>query len=369
MTIPDWNLHAGPLEIPVPIDPNPQPGVTWQALYDTNQSHVHQDSQDALFATPVGPPKWGTDNPAQGGGSGVSWVYNQDDLDAIRVAVKGWKNNPVKPDTEHALRDFIYAMAGFDRTHEVSFAREVQKIANRGTVAPWFSLTGEVLLDSPGWRPQNLECLLARAQGPDCGQGLRYSNLRALGTTAYLKAGEHKCARILGAAVSKDWMLKYLQILDLAAVPNTGQIGSAPGDAAHPLDQPNCEYSFHWGFAAMGALACAKRCSLPVPSWIITHLNALDGLPSMTYQPYGVTSLPSFTYSDSFGLRVATGTGQNGDPAFGWWSSVCVAVAHMIPAQRSYWLERSKHWGPWQWDGTSEQDRKFTMLYRGATAL
>lgn len=364
MTIPrpNWHLATGPLDLRVPLDPDPCPGVDWQALYQANQSHTHQDSQDGQFSQPSGIPVWLTDNPSQTGPSGSAFAYSQPDLPAVRVACKGLKNNPHPPDVGHSNRDLIYYNAGFDMTHEVSFARGVQRVAQRCTTWPWFVETGP--LSEPGNKQLNLDSLMAMAQARPH-QGIDI-DLRCFGNAMYAKASEHKCARILGAPVSTSWMVKALSILELAAVPGTGQVGASPGDAAHPLDQPNTEYTFHWAFTAIGAMACAFRCHLPIPTWIVPHLDALDLLPAMQYLPWGGTSLPSFTYSDGGVLRVCTGAGQNGDPNFGWWSSVCVCVARMIPDQRDYWLTRAKHWGPWPWDGYDEVNRKFTMLLRGA---
>jgi len=351
----------GPLELVLPADPDPCPGVNWQQLYDLGQAHDHQDSQDRLNADRT----WGTNDTQAPGGSGIAFAYSQPDIDCVRVACKGWKNNPIKPNPEHSWRDGVYYMAGFEETHDVHFARGVQSVAQRCTTYPWFSLTGDISLDDPGNRPQNLDCLLAETQARPH-QGMRFLNLRAYGNALYWKAAEHKCARVLGAPIDPTWMVKALSVLEAAALPTGALFCGTEFDPQHPLDQVQSEYTMHWAFTAMGAMACAKRLHQPIPSWILPHMDALDALPPMIYAPYGATSLPSFTYTDGDVLRVATGSGQNGDPAFGWWSSVCVAISGFFPSPRAYWLERAKHWGPWQWDGADEQTRKFTMLYRGA---
>lgn len=351
---PHWNVQ-GPLDLVLPIDPDPCPGFDWEAAYFMGQAKEHQDSQDRLNADRT----WGTDNPAAPGGTGIAFAYSQPDLPAVRVACKGWKNNPYKPDVEHSMRDGIYYMAGFEMTHEVYFARGVRDVAERCTTFPWFSLHGDVVLDSPASRPQNLDCLLARAQGPDRNTGLRFINLRAFGNALYWKAALHKCARVLGAPEPTEWMSKALDIMEFAAVPTTGQISSNPGDAQHPLDQPNCEYTFHWSFAAMGALACSRRLHLPPPSWIEPHLDQLAALPPMDY--YGGQSIPAFTYSDGGVLKVATGSGQQGDPNFGWLGTVNAVMYRETGKQK--FKDRVRQYGPTA--NTDEVARKFTMVQRG----
>lgn len=351
---PNWNIQ-GPLDLVLPIDPDPWPDVDWEALRFTGQPHPHQDSQDALFAGGI----WGTDNPALGGGTGIAFGYSQPDIDAVRVACKGWNANPVKPDPEHACRDGLYFMAGFEMTHELFFARGVKAVADRCTSFPWFALHGDVVLDSAANRPQNLDCLRSRALGPDRGQGLRFTNLRAFGWAMYWKAALHKCARVLGAAEPTTWMEEALDILELAAVPGTGQIGCSPGDQQHPLDQPNNLYTFHGSIAVMGALACAHRLHRPTPTWIEPWLDGLATLPPIPY--YGAPSLPAFTYSQGGVLHASTGAGQQGDPEFGWFSTLHTVMYRETHKQK--FLDRIGQYGGLV--ASDEQNRKWSMVYRG----
>lgn len=357
----------GPLGLRLPSDPDPCPGVDWGALYRRGGSHAHQDDQDRLNADRT----WGTNDAQAPGGSGIALAYSQPDVAAVRVAFMGWKNNPVKPNPEHACRDGLYDLAGFEMTGEAQFARGVQAVATRCTVWPWFEMDGEVRLDDPGYRPQNLDNLMAYAQAHPH-QGLRYVNIRALGWAMYFKAAEVYClkkmARSAVATISTAWLEKALDVLDLAAMPGTGQIEFGDFDEQHPIDQLGCEYSFHKGILAMGAMACAKQCGRPLPTWVRQWLEAAAVLPAMTYSPYGAASLPSFTFSVGGKLYVASGSGQNGDPAFGWHQSACVGAAMLDVANRAHWLSLATRWGPTVWDGKDEQTRKFTMLYRGALA-
>lgn len=349
---PTWNQSFGPLDLVLPNDPDPWPGFDWEAAYSLGQAHEHQDSMDRLNADRT----WGTGNPAEPGGSGIAFAYSQPDIGAVRAACKALQNTSPGPDQEHLIRLLLYPMAGFEMTHEPYFARLVQKAAQKGTV--WYPLDGPILLDEPSWFPTNLSNLTAYAQAHPH-QGLTHVNARALGWTAYAKAMEHKCARTLGAPVSPLWMQHLLDLLELAFVSGTGQIVLDSDNQQHPLDQIDVEYTFQWSILAMGALACARRLKRPVPSWIGMHLDALYSLHPIPY--YGAPSLPAFTYSENGTLKSATGPGQQGDPEFGWWSTLNSIMWRDTGSQR--FKDRAAMYGGTT--ATNEQTRKWSMVYRG----
>lgn len=348
---PSWNVQ-GPLDLALPIDPDPWPDVDWEAEYFFGRAHERQDSQDRLNADRT----WGTGNPAEPGGSGIAFGHSQPDLGAVRVACKALQNTIPGADIEHALRRLLDPIAGFEMTHEVYFARQVQKATLKGLEV--YPLEGPILLDEPAWFPTNLANLGAYTLAHPH-QGLKHVNARALGELAYGKAMEHKCARTLGAPVSTAWMMALLDVLNRAAITGTGQIILDSDNSQHPLDQIDVEYTFQWSILAMGALACARRLHQPIPWWIEPHLDQLAALPPILY--YGAPSVPAFTYSDGGILKVATGSGQQGDPSFGWLSTLNAVMFR--ETQNTKFRDRVWQYGPKT--VTDEQSRKFTMVARG----
>lgn len=346
----NWNIQ-GPLDLALPIDPDPWPGFDWDAAYFMGQAHPRQDSMDRLNADRT----WGTGNPAEPGGSGIAFGHSQPDLGAVRVACKALEHS-VDPDPEHLIRRLLDPLAGFEMTHEVYFARQVQKATLIGLA--WYPLDGPVLLDEPSWFPTNLHNLSAYAHAHPH-SGLIHVNARALGWTAYAKAMEHKCARVLGAPVNTAWMATLLEVLDMAAITGTGQIICDSDNSQHKLDQLDVEYTFQWSILAMGALACARRLHKPLPWWIEPHLDALATLPKVAY--YGVPSVPAFTYSDHGVLKVATGPGQQGDPEFGWIPTLNAVMYR--ETKNPKFLDPARQCGPIT--ATDEQSRKWSMIWRG----
>lgn len=348
-------MNSGPLELPMPADPDPCPGIDWNARYMEGVYTEHQDSQDRLNADRT----YGTGNPAEGGPSGMEFTYSQPDIAAVRVLCHALNNTVPGPDVEHQMRKLRLFMAGFDMTHEPFFARGVKQCADY--CLQQFPLLGPVSLD-PSNFAQNLQSLGAWVNAnPGC--GIPYVIPRAFGSALYCYAAYHKVARALGVPVDPNWMTQALAILDRAAFPTTGQLFTGP-DPAHQLDGPG-EYTFHWSFVALGAMACTKRLHRPPPTWIAPHLNALVTMPSMDY--YSQPSLPGFTTTNSQGgLIPCTGIGQQPDPNFGWWSTVCLAYAQESgdPAFK----KMATLWGPQTWDGHDEPTRKLTMVLRGAQA-
>jgi hypothetical protein len=253
------------------------------------------------------------------------------------------------PDHEHIIRQLMYPMAGFEMTHEVYFARRVQRVAQRSD--QWYSLVGPVQTNwDVGLWPYNLANLHHYVEEHPR-QGIPH-NIRQLGWAMYTKAMEHKCARILGAPVDPTWMQVAVDICERAAIPGTGQVCA-------DLEHGGVEYQFHWGILAMGAMACCYRLHKPIPVWVLEKLDALEALaPS-----YGGV-IPSYVLSVDGALAVADIAGQKSDPAQAYWSSVCVAARKMTGDASL--LERATRFGVSAWDGHDEQTRRDTMLLRGA---
>jgi len=359
---PLFRRDFGPLSLVLPEDPDPQPGVDWDALWVTGQGHEHNDWLCRLNPIPSAPGcmphSWGSTNPAEQGGSGVGFGYSQPDLQAVRVWAKAMDNTPTKPDWGHLLRRLMPYMAGFEMTHEPYFARQIVKCS--AYVDELFPLDGPITeVVNGALFPSSLANLKAYAQAHPH-TGLPKTDLRCLGQAAYTKAMEHKCSRVLGAPVNTAWMEALVEILTLVAIEETGQLSR---DTDANIDQPDIVYSFHQGFALMGLLACCKRLNKPVPSCAVQWMNALGALPSMII--YGHPSVPAFTYSQGGQLHSATGARQGGDPGCGYWSAVCVALHKLQPS--ACWLERASQYGPQTWaPGQGEQSRLDSMLVRGA---
>jgi hypothetical protein len=348
---PNWNIQ-GPLDLVLPIDPDPWPDVDWEAELFFGRAHPRQDSQDRLNANRT----WGTGNPAEPGGSGIAFGHSQPDIGSVRVACRALQNTVPGADVEHAIRSLLDPIAGFEMTHEVYFARQVQKATLKGLEV--YPLEGPIVLDEPSWFPRNLTNLSAYAHAHPH-QGLRKVNARALGWLAYGKAMEHKCARTLGAPVSTAWMTALLDVLELAAITGTGQIVCDSDNSQHPLDQVDVEYTFQWSILAMGAMACARRLHRQTPWWIEPHLDQLAALPPIAY--YGAPSVPAFTYSEGGVIKVATGSGQQGDPNFGWLGTVNAVMFRDTGDPK--FKNRVRQYGPTE--NTDEAARKFTMVQRG----
>jgi hypothetical protein len=93
-------------------------------------------------------------------------------------------------------------------------------------------------------------------------------------------------------------------------------------------------------------------------------MDAVLRIPLVDY--YGYRSPQKFCYSVNGVLVPEVSAIQGGDPGFAYWSSNCVALARLLPGQRDHFLREAARIGPTT--ANTEDERKLSMLYRGAIA-
>lgn len=331
----NWRHDVGPLRLRMPVDPTPNPTVNWQAVYDAGGYHEDEDWLDRLDNR-----VWGTANPAETGGSGICFGHSTENLAAILVAIECFPAS-VKPDKEHLIRWLRKLIAWWEMTKDPAAARAIVAFVS-DYIGSWNYSPTEPWIDR----------YTAQVQAsPHVGTGM---NGREGGWLSWGRGMQHKVAR-----TSSVWSHKMLDLCALAAMPSTGQVLA---DARAGIDQPKVVYCFHQGILLMGNLALCKMLSLAVPQWCLDWMAAVSLLPQVDY--YGHPSMPAFLYTDASGaLRVATGSGQQPDPSFGWYQSCAVALESMGHAE---FMPYATKWGPSR--AGNEQDRKFSMLFRGRIA-
>ena len=330
----DWNHNWGPLDLPLPIDPIPHPGVDWKAVWDNYLSQEHYDSQDAVRQR-----VYGTANPAEVGGSGICPAYSTPDLDAVLTIIKCFPNS-VPPDNEHLIRWLLFYIQWWELTHDPKAARAlVSFVSNR--IAAW-----HMNPDGADYLTFFTNEVIANPS-----KGTRM-NGREAGWLSYARAMQMKVAR-----TETSWARNMIQLCNDAAILGTGQVLA---DVREGIDQQKVVYCFHQGILLMGVLALCKRLGWGPPKWTLDWMTSVSLLPTVLY--YGTPSMPAFCYSRGIHLVPATGTGQQPDPAFGWYQSCCVALASMGHPE---FMQYATKFGPATWDGHDEQVRKSTMLLRG----
>lgn len=332
MTRENWRAAWGPLELRMPVDPVPQPGVDWQAAYDNGETRPHFDWLDSLRNK-----KWYTDNPAEAGGSMVQYGYSAEDPDAEIIAIKAIANS-IKPDNEHGIREMIYPFDMWEKTHAPVHARQINSIVTR-RIAGWL------------WNgvPQLDHWASVVAAAPHVGINV---NGREFGWLLFGKAMVHKVTR-----TSRVWSLQALDVCERAAMPGTGQVIV---DTHTGIDQTGIFYCFHHTKLAMGALALAYRVGRPAPKWVLDYALSLNEQPGIMMA--GWPSPPSFLYSKGIRMKACTGAEQHPDPAWGDWSSLCVALAKVTGDHE--WINRAYRFGCGV-SANSGDERRSSLLLRG----
>jgi len=352
-----WRASYGPGDLPMPDDGAHVPGssVDWKEVAASPHGLgkvVHEDDEDCLNDDG----SWGPDDiphdAGREGGSGVALGYSISDLDAVIVAERAVRLRSIRYDWEHWVRQFRYALAAWEMTRERLYARRLVEYGELAVSLQGCPAYGEVSYGH-GYTPLNLSQLLDEAHN-DPQRGLDKVNLRELAWIGYSRLCQMKAA----PATPRDWAERFLELCAVAATPGTGQLTR---DVRVGIDQSgDVQYSFHWGLIAHTALCAAHRLGRRPPRWVVVGMHAMERLPVVDY--YGSPSMPAFCYSVNGLLIPATGPGQDSDPAHGWWSSNCAALA-MMTGDKS-WLARAARYGPQ--DKDSEQSRKESMLLRGA---
>ena len=320
----------GPINLPMPADAAPNPGVDWNAAWDNHQLVYREDWLDRLNPDHT----WGSSNPAEQGGSGIAFGRAYDHMPSTLTQIKAMANS-VKPDNEHAPREFTDLFEWWERTHDPKAARKINTVVS-GRIAAW-TPTGIPFLD--------YLMPLANHQGIPV-------NGREFGWLMWGKAMLHKVTR-----TSRVWSVKALDVCERAAIPGTGQVIV---DTHVGIDQTGIFYCFHHTILAMGALALSHQLGKPAPKWVLDYALSLHEQPA-----YGLSawpSPPSFMYSKGIRLKTATGSAQQPDPGAGYWSSLCVALAKVTGDGE--WINRAYRFGC----GVSQndaQERRDSLLLRG----
>lgn len=344
---PNWRTHSTPFDMPMPDDGK---GTPLHGAYP----QVHEDLQDCINEDGThGPP-----NVGEGGGSGIVYGYSVADIDnvvrleAATHARTDWYN------WEHWIRQIRYAIALSDMSRSLPAQRRVLEYANHARAE--FDGDG-YFYDGPGWTPSTFSQWLHQAQLhphtalPGNGIPGGSANLRVIGWLLYGEAAALKVHPARSPAFAK----KGLDMLALAAVPQTGQLLRDANTGGGQLDQTDVQHTDHWAMCAMGAMACCKRLALPVPTWVTNGMLSLIDQPKPIYGGY--PSMWCFQRTVNGVLVPATGPGQQPAPAHGWWSNLCAVQFWMTG--NPIWRERAPLFGPTK--NLDEQSRKQTMLARG----
>ncbi len=251
---------------------------------------------------------------------------------------------------EHWIRQIRYAIAAWEMTHNPRWAEEIifyDDLA-RAALSDDPTTIGDVNSNNV---PFSLAHYHAMAQArPHV--ALPW-NLRAVGWIAYGYAMRLK----VDPGCSHAWGRMLLDTCRLAAVPRTGQLCADAGNGAY---NPPCQYTFQWGLAAHGLLACCYQMQQEVPHWLICGMLSIYKLPRLDY--YGFQSPVAFAYTLNGELVPLEGPQQHGDPGFAYWSSNCIALNKFFPGES--WIRRAKWIGPQT--ANSMDERRASMLLRGA---
>lgn len=339
----DWRQTYGPLSLPMPTDAPPTL-ADFAAAEANHQRLEHEDAEDCLNEDGShGPPDVGAV-----GGSGISFGYSCSDLTAVRVLERAVVRRKQRYDGEHHIRNIRYSIAAWEMTHEPLYARRL---------AWWDSIATGVMTDDPstihlndpGWVPDTLAQFNAMAaQNP--GRALPW-NGRWIGWVAYGRAMRHK----VDQRVSSKWGFTFLDTCSFAAILRTGQLIADTKYGTFPIP---VQYTFHWGILAHGAMAMCHQFKKPAPAWVLAGMKSILHLPVWDYG--GSPSMPSYCYTKKGELVPIEHPLQGPDPAHGWWSSNCVALAKLGHPE---WLDVATKFGPT--DAGSEQAKKESMLWRG----
>lgn len=334
---PNWRDAFGPLDAKMPLDASPTM-TDFYAAQANHQYAQHEDSEDFLASDGT----WGPPYPYGYGGSGINFGYSSCDLDAVIVAEQGCWNRPTRYDYGHWIRQIRYAIAAWEMTHDTKFAR---RIVQYDTIAcgQFTDDPATIHLGDPAWIPFTLAQYHAMANGT----GLPADYIRPMAWIGYGKAMRLKVDR----KALHGWAEMYLNTCAIASQPGTGQMASGMTS------------TFHEALLVHAVLCLCHRLKRPVPQHCFDMMHTIQTLPRMDY--YGMPSPVRF-WSTVDGRAVpatdSTGFAQQGDSAFGYWSTNSVAMWKMTGDRAR--LDAATEIGPTQ--NTDENSRKLTMLYRGA---
>jgi hypothetical protein len=318
-----WRTRCTPFDMHVPADPNPAPGVDWQACFDNELFAVHEDPEDCLNADQTWGP-YGPDGTYRPGGSGIRFAYGAEDPDALVVANRAIANRALKYTLSHWPREAGYAWYLSDMTRDLKAPRRVVGLAD-------FQKSTWALpdaYDGPGYNPRTVAFMTKMAQ-QSAGLALDATRIDEPRAVGWLQWGE---AMALKVSPSRDaqFARDLLAVADVAANPLTGQIVRGP----HPgIDQGDIFYVFQSTIWAMGALALAHRLGLGVPQWVVTYAAKVAALPVVDY--YGTPTMPAFVRTEGDALVPATGAQQQGDPSIGWIEEL-YAVLYRLTGDTQY---------------------------------
>lgn len=332
---PKWREAYGPGLARMPVDPVPHAGVDWNLALATGQRQDREDSMDRLNEDGT----WGTGDAQAPGGTGIVFGHSHDNLDSCVVATKAMARTEPKPNAEHRVREWRHSMEWWEMTRDPEARRRFNEVAQRDMQSGY-----------------QLRPYRARA-GVAPGSGLPW-NGRIFGWKSYMQAERHR----MGVDTSA-WMRGFVATCDAAAT-STGQLIADPNLGGWGLDQLYVVYAFHQGILTHGYLTCCAQLQAAPGPWVEAWLGRVAELPRVDY--YGYDSIPAFLSTEDGELRPCTGTGQHGDPGFGYFSPCCVLMAGLQPERRGYWLDLAAKLGPTTAD--TEDERKYSMLLRGATA-
>jgi len=329
---PNWRLNTGPGNFIMPVDPAFPLMQGLPCHREDSQVGIDADGHD------IG-------GIGDGGGTGIVFGNSSEDPENI-ILMEGVRHARLEYyNWEHFVRQFQYAIYRTDMIRDTIGPRRVIQYANLART--FFSETGPVFFGA-GWYPDNIhQYHEAALHNP--GVGLPW-NIREIGWAGYIETMACK----VDPNRSRAWLQMFLSTCEMAAIPGTGQLSSGPNTGGGPTVPVNVQYSFHWGICAHAAICAARVLHQLTPLWVIEGMEALDACSTQA------GAVMSFLYSEGGILKVAQGSGQHTDPAYGWWTTNCAALAQ---AYDPSWKPRAMKWfAP---TGNPEQDRKFTLLYRG----
>jgi len=326
--IPDWRTRSTPFDMKVPTDPNPAPGVDWEAAYAAHQHAIHEDSEDCLNADQ----SWGPASTDAPGGSGIRFAYGANDLDAMIVADRAIQNRAKRYNLAHWCREAGYAWYISDRVRDARAQRRVLELADFQKQT-W---SVDDTYDGPGYNPLTVPFMLALAN-KNPGQCLDETRIYEPRGIGWLQWGEAMALKVHGAR-DQQFARDLLDVAKIAANPLTGQIVKGPHSG---INETDIFYVFHTSTWAMGALALAHRIGEPIPQWVLTYAEKLHGLPVFDY--YGGATMPAFVRSEGSNLVAGTGPEQQGDPSIGWYEELCAVLFHLTGERK--WLGYSCKFG------------------------
>lgn len=352
--IPNYNLDSGPLSLHLQDD-GPGEVFDWEYAYENGIAHQRKDSQDCLNADRT----WGPEDVGAEGGSEIAFAGGMSNLQAVTVAARAKHNRKNWFNREHRCRQWIDDFDGWDMTHGREFGTRILEYADAELAdLHGYGPQGVVSIGTPENVPNNIHQYHEMAViDPHSGSPM---NGREAGWCFYLEAMALKVQPRRNRAYAE----MALETCELAAFVGSGQICCGKNTGGGPLDQENVVYAFHQTILAIGASALAFRLDRGLPYWVLDWAESLWAQ-RKSYDYYGSPSSASFYHTQQMALVPATGPGQHGDPAFAWWSSLCVTIWRFT--HNYEWIERAKKWGPTT--AADEQSRKFSMLYRGVDSI